>query len=239
MKSAVAFLVAALIIAGFASTASATAASAAAPAQPRTLTVTGQGETSAVPDEARLSTGVVTQGHTAADALAANSRVMNQVFATLKQAGIPEKSIQTSEFSVSPQYLNDGNGNRTEQITGYQVSNSVTVIVDDLSRLGPTLDALVSSGSNSLGGVEFTIRDPRPLMTGAREAAMKDAIAKADIYAHAGGFQVGKILSVNEAGSAMPRPMFSVMSKAASAPPPIAAGQQTLSASVSVTFQIQ
>src|SRR5580698_6719195 len=117
MKSALANCIAGLIVAGLASAAS--AAPAAAPAMPpRTITVTGEGQTSAVPDEARLSSGVVSQGRTAADALAANSRAMNQVFATLKQLGIPEKSIQTSEFTVSPQYLNDGNGNRTEQITG-------------------------------------------------------------------------------------------------------------------------
>jgi uncharacterized protein YggE len=238
MKSALANCIAGLIVAGLASAAS--AAPAAAPAMPpRTITVTGEGQTSAVPDEARLSSGVVSQGRTAADALAANSRAMNQVFATLKQLGIPEKSIQTSEFTVSPQYLNDGNGNRTEQITGYQVSNSVSVTVDDLGKLGSTLDALVSSGSNSLGNVEFTIHDPKPLMTTAREAAMKDALAKADVYAHAGGFQIGKILSVSEGGGEMPRPMYAAMAKLASAPTPIAAGEQTISASVSVTFQIQ
>ena len=80
------------------------APAALADATPRTLTVNGTGEMRAAPDQAQLSTGVVTQATTAAAALAANSRAMNAVFDTLKRAGIAEKNIQTSNFSVSPQY---------------------------------------------------------------------------------------------------------------------------------------
>jgi len=209
---------------------------------PRTITVTGQGEAKAAPDEAQISTGVVTQAQTAAAALAANTRAMTQVFATLKGIGIPDKAIRTSEFSVSPQYTayHAGNGSETQKVTGYQVTNSVSVTIDDLSKLGPALDALVSSGSNSLGSIEFDIRDPKPLMTAAREAAMKDAVSRAQTYAGAGGFHLGPILAVNEGGYEAPRPVF-VMEKIAApaAPPPMAAGEQNVSASVSVTFQIQ
>src|SRR5215469_9503647 len=88
----------------------ATAQPANAPIE-RTLTVSGEGETKATPDQARLSAGVVTQAHRAADALAANTRAMNEVFATLKRMGIPDKSIQTSDFSVEPQYAPDRSGN--------------------------------------------------------------------------------------------------------------------------------
>ena len=213
------------------------AASDATP--PRTITVTGEGQSKAVPDEAQLSTGVVSQGRTAAEALAANSEAMNAVFDTLKKVGIPEKSIQTSEFSVSPQYRNDKNGERTNEIVGYQVTNSVSVTVDDLKRLGPVLDALVASGSNSLGGISFTIRDPKPLMAEAREAAMKDAMARAATYARAGGLTLGRILAVSEGGVEMPRPVFRMAMAAAPAAPPIAAGEESVSASVTVQFEIR
>mgnify|MGYP001552234847 FL=1 len=73
-------------------------------AQARTLSVSGQGEVKAVPNQAQLSAGVVTAAMTVAVALAANSKAMNGVFATLKRAGIPDKAMQTSGFSVSPQY---------------------------------------------------------------------------------------------------------------------------------------
>ena len=91
-----------------------------------------------MPDQAELSAGVVTQGPTAADALAANSRAMNAVFDALKKAGIAEKSIQTSNFSVSPQYTPyKPNATEPPRIVGYQVSNNVTVKVDDLDEARP------------------------------------------------------------------------------------------------------
>src|SRR5436309_254573 len=70
----------------------------------RLLTVSGAGEAKATPDQATVSAGVLTEAKQAGDALAANSRAMNAVFATLKRFGIPDKSIQTSNFSVTPQY---------------------------------------------------------------------------------------------------------------------------------------
>ena len=198
----------------------------AAPA--RTITVTGQGDARAVPDEAQLSTGVVAQGRTAAEALAANSEAMNAVFDTLKQLGIPERSIQTSEFNVSPQYRNDKNGERTNEIIGYEVTNSVSVTLDDLKRLGPVLDALVASGSNSLGNIAFTIHDPKPLMTNAREAAMKDAMDRATTYARAGGLTLGRILSVSEGEIEAPHTVMRMaMDKAPARASPRAGARET------------
>lgn len=217
---------------------------AAAPAlgaepQMRTIAVSGQGDVKAAPDEAQLSAGVVTQAPTAADALAANSRAMNRVFATLKQLGIPDKAVQTRDFSVSPQYQNDRSGDTAPKIIGYQVSNNVSVTIDDLAKLGPAIDVLVGSGANSLGSVSFDIRDPKPLETQARGAAIRDAVDKAKTYANAAGLQLGPILSVSE-GGAEPRPVFrTMMAMPGAAATPIAAGEESISASVNVTFGIQ
>src|SRR5690349_11555913 len=137
--------------------------------QPRLLTVSGEAEVKAKPDQAILSAGVVTEGKTAAAALASNSRSMNAVFDTLKRLGIPERAIRTSEISVQPQYPNDSRAPR--RITGYQASNTVTVTVDDLGKLGPAIDALVSSGANSLNDIGFGLRDPKPLEAQARAEA--------------------------------------------------------------------
>src|SRR5580698_5780339 len=99
--------------------------------QPRTITVSGEGEVKAVPDQAILSAGVVSQAVTADEALATNRRAMNAVFATLKRQGIPDRAIRTSEFSVQPQYGEQRQGNAPPHIVGYQVSNNVSVTVDD------------------------------------------------------------------------------------------------------------
>ncbi|HLY04634.1 MAG TPA: SIMPL domain-containing protein [Rhizomicrobium sp.] len=206
---------------------------------PRTLTVSGDGEAKAVPDEAQLSAGVVTQAKRAADALAANTRAMNEVFATLKRFGIPEKDMQTSQFSVEPQYAADHNGNATSRVTGYSVSNTVNVTVD-IAKLGQALDALVASGANSIGSIAFTIRDPKPLLAKARADAIRDATERAQTFARAAGFALGPILTVNEGGATTPQPVFAArMMAAAPMAPPVAAGESSVTANVSVTFAIR
>jgi hypothetical protein len=143
-------------------------------------------------------------------------------------------------MSVSPQYPDDGRQPR--RITGYQVTNTVNVTIDDLDKVGAAIDALVNSGANSLGEVSFSIKDDKPPMAQAREAAVKDAMAKAEALAHAAGVTLGPILSIGEGGAVAepPRPMYRMaMVTAAAPPPPVAAGETTVSASVSITWQIQ
>jgi uncharacterized protein YggE len=214
-------------------------ATAQTPLQPRLLTVIGEGEVKAKPDQAMLSAGVVTQGKTAAAALAANTRAMNAVFDTLKRLDIPERSIRTSDISVQPQYSNDSH--QPQRIVGYQVSNTVTVTVDDLGRLGPTLDALVSSGANAMGDIIFNLRDPKPLQAQAREAGMKDAISRAGTLARAAGVVLGPIVQISEGGnSALPVPIGRRIAAAASLEAtPVAPGEATVQANVSVTWEIR
>jgi len=214
-------------------------ASAAEP-PPRTLSVSGEGEIRAAPDQSSLSAGVTTGAATAAQALAANSRAMNAVFATLKKLGIPDKDIQTSNFSLSPQYQVCKPGATCPQrIVGYQVSNNVNVTVENLDKTGPVLDALVSSGSNQIGDIGFSIHDTSALLKQAREAAVKDAIDRGQTYARAAGVTLGPILLIQEGGGDyQPRPMNKVMAMMASAPP-IAGGEQSISANVTITWAIQ
>jgi uncharacterized protein YggE len=215
---------------------------AAAPAfadSPHLLQVTGQGEVRAVPDEAQLSAGIVTTGATAADALAANRSAMNAVFAALKAQGIAERAIQTSGFSVSPQYDPSNDRKGPPRIIGYEVSNQVSVTLTELPKLGATIDALVASGANSLGGVSFTIRDPKPLLREARAAAVKDAIERAQTYAQAAGIALGRVVAIGEGGGAMPHPVYRAMSVMAAAPTPTAPGEESVSASVAMSFEIK
>ena len=208
-------------------------------APPRLITITGTGEVRAVPDQAQLSAGVVSQAKTAAAALAENSRKMTAVFAAIKKMGVPDKSIQTSDFSVSPQYP-PYNSQQERRITGYQVSNTVTVRLDDMKKLGPALDALVSAGANQINSVSFSIADPGPLLTKAREEAVKDATEEAQTYARAAGVHLGPIQAIGEAGAAPPRPMMMVKTMRASAEAtPVAAGEQTVSAAITISWQIR
>lgn len=216
------------------------AADLGAPA-PRTLTVTGQGTAKAAPDEANFSAGVVSQGQTAALALSANARAMNAVFASLRRQGVPDKSIQTSGLSLSPQYQQcKPNQPCPQKIVGYEVSNTVSVTVD-LDKAGPVLDALGASGANQMGGIGFSIHDPKPLLSQARTEAVKDAMDRAQTIAKASGVTLGPILSIAEGGSYVPRPMYKAMSTRALAQEamPVAGGEETLSANVTVTWELK
>ncbi len=206
---------------------------------PRTISVGGQGEARGVPDRAELSAGVATVAATADAALAANARKMTAVFSALKRLGVPERAIQTSNFSIQPQYAQNA-GNGPVQITGYQVSNQVDVTLDDTGKLGPALDALVGAGANQINSVGFDIGDPGALQTQAREAAIADALKRAQTYAHAAGVTVGPVLSIQENGMEQPRPMFRAMSAglAAAPPTPTAAGELSVSANVTVVFAL-
>jgi len=202
----------------------------------RTISMAGHGEVRAAPDMAQITAGVTTNAVTAAQALAANSARMKTVFAALQKLGIPDKNIQTANFSVSPQYAS-GN-NEAPRLTGYQVNNEVMVRLEDVSRLGGALDALIGAGANQMNGISFDIAAPAPLLDKARAGAIADARARAETYARAAGVTLGAILSISEGGGAeLPRPLYRVMAYAA-APTPVAAGQQSVTADVSVVWEI-
>ena len=213
---------------------------AQAPHAMRLVTVTGTAEARGVPDEAQISAGVVNQAKTAAAALADNSRAMNAVFAALRRLDIADKDVQTSNFSIEPQYP-PYNANMPERpIIGYQVSNTVRVRLDDVSKAGTVLDALVAAGANQAGSIDFSIHDPKALLADARSAAVKDAIERAQTYAKAAGVTLGPIVSIEESGAEPPRPVFLAAARlAAPAPTPIAAGEQSVSASVTIAWEIQ
>lgn len=214
----------------------------AAPQLVRTITVTGQADVKARPDMAMISAGVTSEGATAAEALSKNSEAMAAVIKALRDGGVAEEDIQTSNFSVSPTYTpyDPNNPAAPQKIVGYQVQNSVNVAVRDLNKLGALLDVVVTSGANSIGGIGFSIAEPKPLLDRAREDAVKDARSRADLYAAAAGVGVGKVLTISETGFTPPQPVFYAKSMMAEAAPvPIAPGQETISGSITVTFEIQ
>jgi len=205
---------------------------------PRAITMGGHGEARAVPDTALLSAGVSAQAPTAAAALSANTARMPGVMAAMKKLGVPDKDVQTSNFSISPQYAN-GNG-QAPRVTGYQANNQVEVRLEDVSKLGVTLDALVTAGANQMNGVSFSIRNDTALLAQARAAAVAEARQKAETFAKAAGVSLGSILSIGEAGNEGPRPMYAaapmmLRDKAV----PVALGEQSVNADITIVWEIK
>jgi len=211
------------------------------------ISVTGTGEVSAAPDTAFINSGVTTQGATAREALDANTQAMNDLMATLKEAGIEPRDIQTSGFSVSPNYVytdaRDENGySLPPKINGYQVYNTVNVRIRDLESLGAVLDKQVNVGANTINGITFSVADPSKLYDEARKAAFADAKEKAALYAEAAGEDLGGLKSISESqGNDQPQPymMKAMADSAAGAPVPVATGELSFTINVQVTWTVE
>ena len=204
------------------------------------IVVSGLGEVKAKPDMATISAGVTSQAQTAAGALSANSAAMAAVIGALKKLGVAENDIQTSNFSVSPQYPPyDSNNPQPPKIVGYQVSNQVTAIVHDVNKLGAILDGLVQSGANDVNGITFGIDKPDALENEARKAAIADARSRAEVFAAAAGVTLGRVIAIQEMGAAPPQPVYLRAMAAEASSVPVATGQETVAASVTVTFELK
>ena len=204
------------------------------------LSVSASAEAKRVPDVASISTGVVTQAVDANAAMRANAAQMDKVMAAIRAAGIAERDIRTSGINLNPQYNYRDNAPPT--INGYQASNTVSITVRDLSRLGKVLDTLVEQGANQVNGPSFEVDKPDEAYDEARVGALKKAQARAQTYADALGLKVRRIVSISEGGSSMPRPMPMMRMQAADAvmakETSVAPGETTLSVSLDVVFEL-
>ena len=210
-----------------------------------TISIGGIGEVTAAPDTAFVNSGVTSQGATAREALDANTKAMGELIETLKAAGIEARDIQTSGFSVNPNYVysdaRDANGYQLPpKINGYQVFNNVNVRVRELAKLGSVLDKAVTVGANTINGVSFSVADPSKLYDEARKAAFADAKAKAQLYAEVAGEELGDIRNINESQGMSPPPqpymMKAVAEDSAGASVPIEGGELSYSINVQVTW---
>ncbi len=204
----------------------------------RQVTVVGHGEVKGKPDTATVQIGVETEAPVAKDALAKNTEQATALQAKLKDLGVAEKDIQTSNFNIYPTYAADG-----RQITGYHVSNSVIVKIHDLAQAGNLLDQVVQAGANSINGISFSVDDPQALLGQAREQAMKDAHGRADLLTKAGGAAVGDVLVITENVGAQPPVPLMMAAPAAEAADskavPVQPGEQSFAIDVQVTYQLR
>ncbi|WP_026792191.1 SIMPL domain-containing protein [Pleomorphomonas oryzae] len=209
-----------------------------------TLTLSGDGIVSVAPDMAIVSIGVVKESETADAALSANNAAMQKALAALKDAGVADKDIATSSFTIDPVMSyppQKADGTQAPpKITGYRVSNAVTVKLHGIAQAGGLLDKVIRVGANDVRGISFTVDDQDSLMDAARVAAIKKLETRADLYAKTGGFTLKRILAISEGGEANP-PMPMMMAKAApqSDSVPLSAGEQDIRATVNITWEIE
>jgi uncharacterized protein YggE len=229
-----------LAAAVFAATAGAQAQQSPLPPERRVIVI-GEGSVSVAPDYAQLRSGVTTTAKTAKEATDANSKLMAAITAALLSAGIEQKDIQTARFSVQPVYVRQQNV--APKLSGFNVSNQVNVTIRQIDKVGEVLDRLLTTGATDVGDVEFLHADPAKALDQAREAAMADARRKAELYAHASGLSLGGVTFITEDsgyGYTAPGQMAALrVSGGVAAPVPIAAGEDTLRARITVGFELE
>lgn len=228
------------------------------PSSFRSFSVSAEGEVVAIPDIAQFTFQVITQGGAnIANLQTQNVEKTNSAIAFVKSQGVQDKDLKTQNFSLEPryQYYNCSPrplGEKTEvcpppEIVGYTITQTVQVKVRDFAKIGAIVSGVVDNGANSVSQLSFTLDNPDKAESDARGQAIQKAREKAEAVAKAGGFSVGRLLSIQEGGSPV-YPLF--YEKAAmdygmggalpSAPAPtIEPGSQEVKISVTLVYEIE
>jgi uncharacterized protein YggE len=219
--------------------------SACAPANPaavRTLSVSGTGQANLAPDIAYIYVGVHTENPTAAEAVADNTTQTQTVIQAIKDFGIDEKDIRTTNFSIYPQDKFDPQTGTPTGDKTYVVDNTVYVTVRKLDQLGDLLDTVVTAGANTVNSVQFDVADKAAALKQARAEAVKDAEAQAKSLAEAAGLSLGEIQSIGFFDNS--QPIFdgkggggAMAADAASIP--IQPGQLTFTVTVNISYALK
>ncbi len=232
----------------------------------RTFSVSGEGRVVAVPDVAEISFGVLTEGGKDIAVLQKeNTGKINDIIVLLKQNGIDEKDIKTQYYNISPRYQNfscppaalKGESSAGLQpaesfpvprpclppeIIGYAISQNLSVKIRDLNKAGDVLAGIVQKGANNVYGPTFTLDDPKAPQNEARAKAIAEARQKAEAMAKAGGFRLGKLVSIQEGYAPYPilaAERTSSVAGGGAAPPEIQPGSQEVIVSVSLVYEIK
>ncbi|MCR4328528.1 MAG: SIMPL domain-containing protein [Patescibacteria group bacterium] len=212
----------------------------------RTIVVSAEGKTIAVPDIAELSFSVVSQGKNPSDLSESNSQKMNAVAEFVKGEGIADEDIKTTAYSLSPSYRHDYSTQRNF-ITGYSLTQTLTIKVRELDKVANIIAGLTPLGVNQIGGVNFTVEDPERYLSDARKNAFEKVQIKAREIAEDAGVLLGDVVNASEYQNYPPVPYLMSASAEAlgrggsSAPtvPTIEPGTTEVTLNVSVTYEIR
>jgi uncharacterized protein YggE len=208
-----------------------------APEPPARIIVVGDGSVHVAPDYAEIDCGVTTKAKTAKDATDANSKAMAAAATALRGAGVEQKDIQTTRFSLQPVYA-PPQPNTEPKLIGFSVSNQFRVTIRQIGSVGDILDRLIAAGATDVGSVAFLHSDTAKALDQARMAAIADAKRKAGLYATAAGLNLGGVGWITEDSTYSPPLVFGAMRAAPAMAVPVAPGEDTLRVRVTVGFDI-
>ncbi len=210
----------------------------------RTIVMNGEGKITARPDIANVIFSVVTQGKESAAIQKTNDAKVSKVIDFLKNSSVKTEDIQTSNYSLYPQY-NYSQQTQPPQISGYNASQQVTVKIRNLDRVQSIVGALTSQGVNQIDAVNYTIEKPETLKDQARKLAIDDARKKAEDLVKGLGVKLGRVVNFSEGEVSfppfpVPLPMMREgMGGGGGLPSPVEPGTQDVSITVTVTFELK
>ncbi len=204
--------------------------------------VNGEGKVYAVPDLGILQVGVEAQAVTVSEANAQAAAAMEAVLKALRDAGLEEKDIQTSNFSIYPVREWDPDTGE-ERLVGFRATNMVTVKIRALENTGKIIDSVVAASGDytRIEGVSFTVENPTPYYDQARTKAVADAKHRAEQLAAESGIKLGKLVYVTESTGYVPpvryapAPMYAESDVGTS----ISAGEVEITLNVQANFEIE
>jgi len=212
-----------------------------------TLTVTGTGHLAVAPDTAFVTFGMETAGKSLAEAQRLNSQVMQRVTERLRELQIEKERIQTSSFTVSPQYKpplkRPADAPATPpEIIGYMMGNSVTVEIRNTEKVAAVIEESLAAGANHFQGLHWGLRDEQQAKLSALKQAAAKAREKATALSEVLKVKLVRLISANE-GSHMVRPApyasrAMMAMDAGGNEPPIFSGEMKVEATVTLIYQI-
>jgi uncharacterized protein YggE len=208
---------------------------------PATVSVNGHGSVTLPPDTASIQIGIDVTKPTLSEAQAAAADQMTGILTALKDAGVDEKDIKTVNYSVMVLRNYDNATGSAGEITGFQVTNQVNVIVRDVDQVGDLLDKVVAAGANNIFGINFYVDDTSGPASQARKLAVENATEKARELADAAGLSLGRVVSISEGYSSTPPVPYEAqaadMAKGG-AGTPVQTGTTEVSVDVTMTFEL-
>ena len=211
--------------------------------------VTGQARISVPPDVAIVNLGVETQAATVSEARDQAARVMDAVFVAVRERGVEDRNVQTRSYNIYPRYewgdvVENGVRTSKQRVVGYQVTNTVTVKLVDLDRVGEIIDAVANAGGDAtrINGIAFTVENTAGMLETLREQAVTNAMEAAEQFATLTGVEMGTLVFITETGTNVPVGADSGRAEEGAAPAPttpIATGELEMSMSVQAAFTIE
>jgi len=213
-----------------------------------TITVSGSGEATAIPDSARFRVGVTHEAETVADAQKQSTEAINEIISYLKDQGVADEDVKTTSYDISPRYKyteNEGVPRRPDgerQLIGYEVSQRVQVTVTDISQAGDLLSGVGERGADDVSGLSFVVEDKEALQQEAEVAAIENTRKKAQRLADALGVSLQRVVSYDQSGGYTPTHRKRERDDAAAgdaASPDVPAGESRIQQQVEITYEIQ